>query len=159
MSVIKHLYIPTVDSGLTADYIIDKFYCYKLATINRVTLVPIETKTGIMNRAYIDVYEWYTTEVAYNFIQRLKDPNKETKFVHDDDNWWSVRISKKPYLSRCDHLKNYTTENYLVTGNSKLEFLDWLLINQHEPDDGWSAIEKELFDTHEYQNREYELCL
>ena len=160
MSVIKSLYIPLVDGSLTADYIIDKFYCYDVATIIKVTLVPTETKTGIrMNKANIDVYEWHPTEIAYNFFQRLKDPKKETKFVHNDDDWWSVHINKKPFLTRVEHLKNCTTNNYLATEKSSFDTLEWILINQNEEDYGWSDIERDLSDMLAYQNREYQLCL
>lgn len=160
MTVIKSLFIASVDPKYNADYIMDAFYCQNVATISRVTLVPCETKFGIKNRAYIDVHEWHPSEAAYNFIQRLKDITKEARFVYNDDNWWVVEVNKKPFITTSKKMAQFTTINYLVTAMSEPECLPWLLsVNRAEEENEWKEIEKELSEMLAYQNLEYELCL
>jgi hypothetical protein len=159
-AVIKSLYLPAIDVSFTADYIIDAFYCQDIATINRVTLIPYKTKARHLNRAYIDVHEWHSTESAYNFIQRLKDPNRETRIVHTDDNWWTVEVNKKPFITTSKKMAKFTTINHLIDDMSKLECLPWLLGgSSFEAEKEWNEIAKELSEMLAYQNLEYELCL
>jgi hypothetical protein len=41
-------------------------------------------------RAYVEVAEWCDREMAYNMIQRIKNPRVEARLVYNDDDWWSV---------------------------------------------------------------------
>jgi hypothetical protein len=160
-AIIKSLFLPAIDVSFTADYIMDAFYCQDIATINRVTLIPYNTKSRSLNRAYIDVHEWHPTESAYNFIQRLKDPNRETRIVHTDDNWWSVEVNKKPFITTSKKMVKFTTINYLIGDNlhDKCLLPGLLYRNQDEEENEWKDIEKELSEMLAYQNLEYELCL
>lgn len=160
MTVIKSLFIASVEPKYNADYIMDAFYCHNVATISRVTLVPCETRRGLKYRAYIDIHEWHPSEAAYNFIQRLKDTSKEARFVYNDDNWWVVEVNKKSYITTSPKTAQLTTINYLVTAMSEPECLPWMLSRVHYEDQNeWNEIEKELSEMLAYQNLEYELCL
>lgn len=159
-SVIKSLFIAAVDVSFSADYIIDAFYCQDIATISRVTLISSPIKTGVYNRAYIDVHEWHTTEAAYNFIQRLKDSSREARIVHTDDDWWAVKVNKNPFMTNNKNLDKFTTINHLVAPMSEPECLPWILFSKHvEEENEWNVLQKELSEMLAYQNLEYELCL
>jgi hypothetical protein len=159
-SVIKSLFIGAIETSFTADHIMDAFYCQDIATISRVTLVPFNAKSGSLNRVYLDIHEWHTTEAAYNFIQRLKDSNKEARIVYSDDNWWAVRVNKNPFITNSEKMAKLTTINHLVVPMTEAECLPWLLYRQHaEEETEWKDLEKELSEMLAYQNLEYELCL
>lgn len=159
--VIKSLFIPAIDVSFTADYIMDAFYCQDIATISQVTLVTFNAKYGPINRAYIDIHEWHPTEGAYNFIQRLKNPNREARIVHSDDNWWAVEMNKNPFLYIRKNMVKSTTINYLVCDNvdDKCLLPGLLYRNQDQEENEWREIAKELSEMLAYQNLEYELCL
>ena len=173
-SVIKSLFIGAIETTFTADHIMDVFYCQDIATTSRVTLVPFNSKSGPLNRAYIDIHEWHTTEAAYNFIQRLKDSNKEARIIYSDDNWWAVRVNKNPFITNSKKMAKFTTSNHLVDRMSEPECLPWILYGrmsepeclpwilygQHAQEEtDWKDLEKELSEMLAYQNLEYELCL
>ncbi len=141
--VIKSLFISAIDVSYSADDIMDVFYCQNIATISRITLVPYESKTGVRNRAYIDIHEWHPTEAAYNFIKRLKDNKSEARIVHSDDNWCVVGVNKKPLITNSKKMSKFTTINYLVIDMSELECLPGFLYRDEEYNE-WEIAEKRL---------------
>ena len=114
MSVIKSLFITCIESEYDADYIMDVFYNSNIASVSRITLLPIKSTCGDYNRAYVDIAHWHDNEMAYNFIQRLKNPNVETHIVHSDDFWWNVKINKKYDITHSKKYNEYTSVNYLL---------------------------------------------
>ena len=153
--VIKSLFINAINISFTADYVIDAFYCQNIATISRVTLVPYDS----CYRVYLDIHEWHASEAAYNFIQRLRDPNREARIVHNDDNWWAVKVNKNSFITTSKKMAKFTTINYLVD-ISEQDCLPWMLYEcAREEENEWKDIEKELSEMLLYQNLEYELCL
>lgn len=113
MTSIKSLCIDCIDSVYTADYIMKQFYNNQIASINRITLLPIRMTSGVSNKAYIDIAYWHDSETAYNFIKGLKTPHVENRFVHDNINgfWWRVTINYKLYMTQDPKLKQYTYTN------------------------------------------------
>ena len=93
MSTITSLVIPCVEILYTAEYIANVFWNQRIAQVRTVTLIPYYTHTEYVQAAYIDIECWCDTEVAYNFLQRLKDINKETRLVHSSENWWPVAVN------------------------------------------------------------------
>lgn len=120
---INSLFIPKIDIGVTADSIIDAFYCQNIATISRVTLVPYKNCL----RAYLDIHEWHQSEAAHNFVQRLNDKKRETRFVHNDDNWCVVQVNRKPFVTKSRKMAKFTTINYLVTPITGPLIVSWIL--------------------------------
>jgi hypothetical protein len=90
---IKSLMINCVESQHTAEYIADVFWKQHIAKVSSITLIPYLKNSKIFSTAYITIHAWCDREVAYNFIQRLKDTNKEARIVHSEDNWWPVEIN------------------------------------------------------------------
>lgn len=111
MFLIKSLFIPCVELNVDAYFIMDLFYENCIATVERVTF---ESYGSNYKRAYVDIYEWHDSEIAYNFIKRLKNETIETKLIHSDDNWWIVKINFKKdtfYLNQNNTFINYLVEN------------------------------------------------
>jgi hypothetical protein len=112
-TTIKSLCIDCIDSVYTADYIMKQFYNNNIASINRITLLPIRMTSGVSNKAYIDIAYWHDSETAYNFIKGLKTPYVENRFLHNsiDGLWWKVTINYKLYITQDPRLKQYTHTN------------------------------------------------
>lgn len=85
--------INCVDSQYTQEYIANVFWRQHIAKVSSITLIPYLKNGDIYTIAYIAIDEWCDSEAAYNFIQRLKDPSKEARIVHHDDDWWPVEIN------------------------------------------------------------------
>lgn len=140
-AVIRSLFISCVESVYDSDYIMDAFYNNNIASVNRVTLLPLKTTNGDYNRAYIDVAYWHDNEGAYNFIQRLKNPNVETRLVHSDDFWWNVQINNKNNITHSKKYNDCTYVNYLLEEDNDTEYDDCMLVynlnevqnNVHKP--------------------------
>lgn len=90
MTPIKSICIPRIEKTFDAKLIADIFDRNGIAQVSRVY---IEHYNNINNRAYIEIKYWKDTEVAYHFIERLRNPNREARLVYNDDNWWPVIIS------------------------------------------------------------------
>ena len=95
MPVIKNIYIPLVEKKFAAEYIAEVFRKNNIAEVSQVYLLPYYDSKKY-NRAFIGIKTWMDTEVAYNFIKKLRAPNLEARIVYQDDNWWSVLINKLP---------------------------------------------------------------
>ena len=87
----NNLIIYCVELQYSHHYIADVFWYNNLAQVSKVTLIPYLKNGKVFNIAYITIGQW--SELSYNFIQRLKNPNKETRFVYNDDNWWPIKIN------------------------------------------------------------------
>ena len=106
MSVIKSLFIPCVDTSYDEMKMIEAFYCNDIATISKVTFVPYVKRGKIYYKAYLDIYMWHDTEVAYNLIKRINNPKVEARMVYKDDNWWVVEKNTLPFT--------HTIVNHLI---------------------------------------------
>ena len=103
----NNLIINCVELQYSHHYIADVFWYNNIAQVSKVTLIPYLKNGKVFNIAYITIGQW--SELSYNFIQRLKNPNKETRFVYNDDNWWPIKI-------------NTHNNGDIVVGNYTIEF-------------------------------------
>ena len=90
---IKSLMIANVDSQQCAKNIANVFLNQNIAQVSSITLIPYLKETEILQMAYIDIEYWCDSEVAYNFLQRLKVPEGEARLVYATDDWWPVQIN------------------------------------------------------------------
>lgn len=90
---VKNLIINSIESQYTAEYIANAFWNQRIAKVRNITLIPYLRNREIYSIAYIKVDEWYDSEMAYNFIQRLKNESKEARIVHHEEEWWAVEIN------------------------------------------------------------------
>ena len=56
----------------------------------KICVMPDFKRNKMFYTAYIEIAEWCDREVAYNLIQKIKDPRREARIVYDDDDWWAV---------------------------------------------------------------------
>lgn len=90
---VKSVMINCVESQYTQEYIANVFWRQHIAKVSSITLIPYLKNGEIYSIAYIAIDQWCDSEAAYNFIQRLKDPSREARIVHYDDEWWPVEIN------------------------------------------------------------------
>ena len=85
------LYIPHVFSNFTSEYIANIFESMDIGKVNHVDLVAKIDKHGkAYNSAYIHFEYWFSSIIAQNFQDRVLDPNKEARIIHDDPWYWIV---------------------------------------------------------------------
>ena len=96
MFSIKSVLIPRIEKKVNAEFIADVFSRNGIAEVSKVYIEKANTKPKTKyNRAYIAIKSWHETKTAENFIQRLLNPNRETRLVYNaDDNWWVVKINE-----------------------------------------------------------------
>lgn len=90
---ITTLMISCIERQYTQEYIANVFWRQDIAKVSNITLIPYIKNTDIYSIAYINIAEWCASEAAYNFIHRLKNPTKEARIVHHEENWWPVEIN------------------------------------------------------------------
>jgi hypothetical protein len=176
MNYITSIYIPFVESTITADYIMDVFYNNDIATVSRVTLIPdvypSKYSGETYTQAFIDIHEWHDTEAALHFIHSLNDSTKETRFTHYKDNWWPVEINQKPWITTMDLFQEDTTVNWLLFTNI-YPLLNTVLqratndlgarlmakLKEIQQNLEWDDIQLSLYEEKRYQQLEDDLCL
>jgi hypothetical protein len=176
MNSIRSIYIPHVEEGITAEYIMDVIYSNGIATVSRITLLPNISSNKYSGNtymeAYIDIDSWHETETAYKFIQQLRKSPEETRFVHSGDKWWLVEVNRSPWVTTCSLFEKETTVNWLVCTdvyeimcNLDAAFqmartvLFEKIMDHIEDEEDWLSIEKSLSEEKTYQQLEYDLCL
>lgn len=87
------LMISNIDTAFSAVYIGDMFWTQCIAQVSSITLIPYLTTLGNRHTAIIEIRQWCETEVAYNFIQRLKMYEGEARLVYMDEQWWPVNAT------------------------------------------------------------------
>lgn len=90
---INNLIINSVESKYTFEYIANAFWNQRIAKVSKITLIPYLKNNEIYSIAYIMIDEWCDSEMAYNFIQKLKHKFNEARIVYYEEYWWSVKIN------------------------------------------------------------------
>ena len=98
-------------------YVANTFLKQNIAKINDITLIPYWRNGVVVYVGFITILEWLDTENSYNFIQKLKNPSKETRMVYDDDDWWVIQLNTG---DEC----NFAVENYTVYFSYPTDFED-----------------------------------
>jgi hypothetical protein len=109
MNAIKSLYIHKVEKHINAEFIAHVFDKNGIAKVSRILLEPRKNDSRY-NRAFIEIKEWCDSEVAFNFIMRLRDPIREARFVYNQDEWWIVEINRYPHTisTKCENYRVIT---------------------------------------------------
>ena len=133
-----------------SEYIANIFWKQNIAQVSSITLLPYLRGTKVYQIAYVSIATWCDSEVAYNFIRRLKDETKDTRIVYQSDYWWPIRINT--HNSGNIFLGPYTTI-FPETFFKKLEqeekgFVDYI----DEKNDVLDAILASDFKIVEYYN-------
>jgi hypothetical protein len=89
------LYIPHVFLNFTAEYIANVFQNLGLGYVDHVDLVLKQDKYGKnYNAAYVHFAEWFEGPATQHFQERVVDPNKEARIIHDEPWYWIVLENK-----------------------------------------------------------------
>lgn len=96
MFKITSICIYRIENHIDAEFIADVFDRNGIAEVSRVYIEHNKNEPKYYNRAYIGIKSWHDTEAAYNFIARLRSPNREARIVYNIDNWWPVVINSEP---------------------------------------------------------------
>jgi len=89
------LYIPHVFPNFTTEYIANIFELIGLGRVDHIDLVAKQDKYGKnYNAAYVHFAEWFNCPATENFQERVINPNKEARIVHDDPWFWIVLENK-----------------------------------------------------------------
>ena len=119
----NYLMIPCVEFPVDVTYedqpryVANTFLKQNIAKINDITLIPYWRNGVVVYVGFITILEWFDTENSYNFIQKLKNPSKETRMVYDDDDWWVIQLNTG---DEC----NFAVENYAVYFSYPTDFED-----------------------------------
>ena len=88
-----NLMIVGVQKQFTAKFIAQLFWNQHIAMVRTVTLIPyLDDNSEIYNIAYITLIDYCDSEIAYNFIRKLKTKNL-AKIVYQDDDTWNVTLN------------------------------------------------------------------
>ena len=115
MPAIKSLLITLVeDKHSSAEYIADFFDTKEIAKVSRILLLPYsvlmnsESMRGAM--AFVEIEEWYDTEIAWEFIRDLNDPNIVIKTIYNTyETSWSVARNPRPLVANDPRYQQYVT--------------------------------------------------
>jgi hypothetical protein len=131
--------------------LIELFYVYNIATIREITYYPVNKKGEVYNNAVLQLHEWHDTEIAYNFIGKLKR-NGFARIVYDnDDNYFIVKLADTEEVStQCHTIVNYLATDYEVHPYDDSELL---YPNISHKDDG------EMYDVYTSENGAIIRCL
>tara|TARA_Y100000389_G_scaffold179584_1_gene193774 strand:- start:21015 stop:21866 length:852 start_codon:yes stop_codon:yes gene_type:complete len=120
----KLLYIPDYVSSKDMERIKDYFYKFNIAIIDNVYVYRHTEPEYYVNDdnyygyAIIHVKEWYNTQVAINFYNRLL--NNTAKIVYNDPEFWNISLLKIPIAINRD-TDNVLFDNLL--DNSQCNFI------------------------------------
>jgi hypothetical protein len=62
----------------------------QLCKVRKICVMPDFRRNQLCYTAFLEVSEWFDSEAAYNMIKRIRNPLKEARIVHSDDDWWAV---------------------------------------------------------------------
>jgi hypothetical protein len=89
------LYIPHVFPNFTEEYIANIFQNLNLGYVDHVDLVSKQDRFGKnYNAAYVHFAEWFAGPATEHFQERVVNPNKEARIIHDDPWFWIVLENK-----------------------------------------------------------------
>ena len=118
---IQSLMILNAEGVFSAEYIANQFLIQNIAQVSNIIFIPCIKNNTIYQMIYIEILNWCDSEIAYNFISRLKLPEGEARINYNiNDDWWVVQ-SNTHYNGQIDINK------YGIT------FSQQSFINQNEP--------------------------
>jgi hypothetical protein len=91
---ITSLMISNAEGVKNSEYIANAFWSQNIAQVSSIVLLPYLKNNKLYQMAYIEIAGWCDSEVAYNFIRRLKVLEGEARLNHNlNEDWWSVQIN------------------------------------------------------------------
>ena len=85
------IFIPHMFKNFTGEYIAKVFEKLKIGMVDHVDFVSKVDRRGRQyNAAYVHFKHWFDGAIAANFQERVLNPKKEARIVHDDPWYWIV---------------------------------------------------------------------
>jgi len=85
------IYIPHVFPNFTTEYIAGVFETLDLGRVDHIDFVAKQDKNGKnYNAAYVHFAEWFDGPATEHFQERVINPNKEARIIHDEPWYWIV---------------------------------------------------------------------
>lgn len=85
------VFIPHMFKNFTGEYIAEVFEKLKIGAVDHVDFVSKVDRSGrSYNAAYVHFKHWFDGAIAANFQERVLNPKKEARIVHDDPWYWIV---------------------------------------------------------------------
>ena len=88
------LYIPRVFSKFTKKYIAEAFEKVFIGKVSKIDFVSKMYNGTVYNSVYIHFEYWYDNVAAFNFQNRVLDPNQEARLIYDEPWYWIVLENK-----------------------------------------------------------------
>ena len=88
------LYIPHVFANISKEFISETFETLRIGKVNKIDFVYKLGKDAPYNTAYVHFENWYDNTAAYNFQQRVLNPEKEARLIYDEPWYWIVLENK-----------------------------------------------------------------
>jgi len=88
------LYIPHVFANISKEFIAEIFEKLRIGKILSIDFVYKLGRDAPYNTAYVHFEYWYENTAAYNFQERVLNPEKEAKIIYDDPWYWIVFENK-----------------------------------------------------------------
>ena len=86
--------ISNAEGVKNSEYIANAFWSQNIAQVSSIVLLPYLKNNKLCQMAYIEISSWCDSEVAYNFIRRLKVLEGEARINHNlNEDWWAVQIN------------------------------------------------------------------
>jgi hypothetical protein len=146
-SAIKNisLYIPHVYTNYDKEFIINVF---KNLDIGQVKYVDFVLKFGKDGKEYYAAYvhfeNWFETETAVNFQERVLNPNKEARLIYEDPWYWIVLENKSQRAVPGERKRRIDLSDFLNKTEEMPSVMDFPPLEEEDHD--YDAVLEEILD-------------
>jgi hypothetical protein len=88
------LYIPHVFANISKEFVAETFEKLRIGKVFNIDFVNKMGKDGPYNTAYVHFEYWHDNTAAYNFQERVLNPEKEARIIYDEPWYWIVIENK-----------------------------------------------------------------
>ena len=159
---ITSIMISNAEGVNNSEYIANAFWSQNIAQVSSIVLLPYLKNNKLCQMAYIEIASWCDSEVAYNFIRRLKVLEGEARLNHNlNEDWWAVQINThydgQPFI---DASTVTFSQRSFVKAVEEIEDGETLTDSEFEFDEATSneassTYSNEAYYGEEYSNEEY----
>jgi hypothetical protein len=120
------LFIPHVFPNFDESYIAEVFEGLDFGSVHNVDLVAKMDRNGnTFNAAFVHFYKWTNSSMVENFQDRVKNPEKDARIMHDDPWFWIVLENKaKKYIPGERKQRINITDDAMVIDLENPEYLE-----------------------------------
>ena len=151
---ITSLMISNAEGVNNSEYIANAFWSQNIAQVSSIVLLPYLKNNKLCQMAYIEIASWCDSEVAYNFIRRLKVLEGEARLNHNlNEDWWAVQINThydgQPFI---DASTVTFSQRSFVKAVEEIEDGETLTDSEFEFDEASSNEASSTYSNEEYSN-------